>query len=259
MQYEYARPRPNPPISIGAGLGTLLGIGATLLGAAGAKALIDHKLERKALPKGAAPDENEISQVLTPGATVGDGQLQYRFPVALNVLGVSGVEGPTQNEFPLVTQPSPPLLLRGKEGTLIPLVYLYAMGDGEVGFKVDKDALLAKGIAFDVEPEATFADGTAAGATKQVDALVTNLSPGLANYAMDEGLKRVKDHGDAYDVPGGTRDAFIRSVLKQVVPSYDWSKAPVRANGWDPRLRMLWSGVSLVAQLAYQRAWLEQG
>ena len=259
MQHHQYGLRSNPA-SFGwlSPLGVALGVGGTLLGAGIARKLIARAVKSQAptVGPGGVPPKwlAEVGAALDAGATVGSNQLAVSLPVAFLTVDDSDVEA-LLKYFPYATRPGPPLLLLGKEGTLVPLVYLYAGAQGEVGFRVDEEALVSRGVAYDVTAEATYADGTPAGARAQVDALVTNLSVGLADLAMREGRARVQQRGDDLSVAGGTRDGFVSDVLAEVVPSYDWSRAPAPGGAkWDSGPSMLWHGVSLVGQLAYQRA-----
>ncbi len=263
MEYDYARPRPNPMLDPRVGLGTALGIaagvGATFLGAWGASKLMDRKLAitngKRPVPTPAPAWLSEVEAVLVPNATVGDNDLPLPVPgVAFNTLGVQDVEGPTRDQFPRVTQPVPPLLMKGKEGTRIPLEFFYALSEGDVGFKIDTDALLQRGIAYDVTPEATYADGTHEGAVRQYQSLVTNLSRPLVVDAMNAAYAGATQRNDDYSVPSGTRDNLVRSVLSAAVPSFDWSAAPQNLGGPETGPRLLWDGVSLIAQITYQAA-----
>lgn len=268
--HAYGHPARNPAITIGTGIGVLAGIAATGLGVWGASRLIEKRLDsRQPVGKGGIPPEwlAEVGAVREAGGTVGTALLPVALPVALNVLGPEPSEGPARQQFPFLTQPDVPLLIRTKpdpEGNDldVPLLYLFAQPDGEVGFRVDNDALLEAGIAFDVAPEVTYADGTQQGAFAQVGALVTNLNSDAANQAWAMAQELVSSRGFDLSEPGGTRDEYIRTVLSALVPSFDWNKGPhdigLNAN-YGSSLADIWRGVDLVGQLAYQRVWLEQG
>lgn len=257
MPYDYARPRPNPPTGLGVALAVAAGAGLTALGAWGASRLLDRRLLLKdAGDKGGVPPNwlAEVEKVLVPNATVADNALPLPWPgVAFNTLGLEAAEGPNLSGFPRVTQPRR-LLLLSKAGDRLPLQYLYATREGEVGFRVDTEALLQRGIAYDVTPDATYADGTPEGAERQYGALITNLSRQLVERALNAAYVGVTQQNDDYSVPSETRDALIRRVLSEAVPSYDWSGAPgnLGGNGYDTGPRMLWDGVSLIAQIANQ-------
>lgn len=266
--------RPNPVISFGAVVGIVGGVAATALGAWAAKGIIERKVTLAKPGPGGIPPRwlGELEGVLQQGQTVGDWisgpheQPLPRSPVALptafNVFGLQGVEGPTQAQFPAMTQPDAPLWSRTREGRRVPLSYLFASRDGEVGFRVDQDLLLDRGIGFDVTAEATWADGTPAGAQQQIRELEIDLASRWADRAYAKALERVSQEGDAFDVPSATRDAFVRSVLQAAVPSFDWAGAPANlalSESYDTSVGMVWQGVSLLAQLAYQDHWVSTG
>jgi hypothetical protein len=269
--YAYGHPARNPAITIGTGVGLLAGIAATGLAVWGASRLIEKKIEGAALkpgPGGIPPKWlDEAGAVRDAGGTVGSAQLPVALPVALNVLGREAEEGPNAQQFPFVTQPDSPLLISAKRESpdeppmQVPLLYLFALPNGEVSFRVDQHALLESGIAFDVAPLVTYADGSQQGSFAQVNALVTNLTPDAAMQAWNMAGELVASRGFDLADPSGTRDEYIRTVLSAMVPSFDWNKGPgdigLDAN-FGSVLADLWRGVDLVGQLAYQRAWLEQ-
>lgn len=257
-------PRHNP--LLGTGLAVVGVLGATAAGAWIAKALIGHSKSltptgvlRPSTGPGGIPSKwmAEVSAALVQGATLKDGGIMAGPPFALNVRGIAGVEGPTQQQFPYVTQPEA-FWIRSKDGVAVPMLSLYTAPDGEVGLQMDLDQMGGKGIVID-EGQVIYADGTVAGTMDQTDHLITNLNPQLAQSAYAIAGKRIAEHGDAYDVPSGTRDAYVREVLSQWVPSFDWNAAPDNIPNnlgtWVSSVALLWLGVSLVGQVRYQNHW----
>ena len=272
--YAYGRPAPNPAITLGTGLGLLGGLALTAAGAYGASRLIEGRIGKLEphlpLGPGGIPPEwlQEVGAVREAGGTVGSASLEIALPTALNVLGIDAAEGPGREQFPFVTQPEAPLLIAAKRESLeepamqVPLLYLFATADGEVGFRVDTDELLAAGIAFDLTEDVTYADGTQQGAFAQVNALITNLTAEAAQMVWGRAIELVATEGHDFSEASGTRDRFNQEVLSALVPSFDWSNAPNNIGldaDFGSSIADLWRGVELVAQLAYQRHWLEQG
>lgn len=255
-------PRHNP--LLGTGLGVAFGLGMVALGAWGTKTYLERGKQPSnvlgpSTGPGGVPAQwmSQVQAVLVPGATVKDGGIMAGPPFALNVLGIAGVDGPTQQQFPYITQPEA-LWIRGKDGVAVPLLSLYTVDSGEIGLQMDLDQMGGKGVVID-DDQVIYADGTPAGALDQTDKLITNLSEQLAQSAYSIAIGRIRDHGDAYDIPSGTRDAFVRQVLKQWVPGFDWAASPgnlpTKLTEWESSVALLWLGVSLVGQIAYQNFW----
>lgn len=264
MQDAYGQPQSNPVAALGTALGIVGGMAAVGAGAWGAKKLIE-RVERRPGPtppvgpplwvtemEGVLVRDSQLGDLVKDGVRVRRGAT---LPIALNTAGVVEVEGPTEQSSPYVTQPLIPLDMIGRDGSRIPLVYLYAGADGEVALRVDEHTLINRGIAYPVTQEATWADGSQQGARVQVSKLVTDLAPEVAIAAYREAWRRVETVGESYSVPSGTRDKFVAAVLQPIVPSYDWSKGP----GTAEPLKALWRGVSLMGQIAYQDYWTSRG
>jgi hypothetical protein len=259
MKEAHEQSQFNPVISVSTGIGILGSLAAAGVGALGARALLERGTGGVVTKSSLA---RELSAAILTDATIGDmiekGHPQgvAQLPIAMNTYGLVDVEGPTEDTMPYVTQPDSPLDMIGRDGTRIPLDYLYAGRDGEVGLRVDQDTMLERGVAYPVTDEATWADGTLSGARTQVGKLVTDLAPSLATVAYEEALRRIHTDGESYSVPSGTRDEFVASVLKNVVPSHDWSQG---LEGLSGQTAALWRGVSLVGQIAYQDYWVSRG
>lgn len=254
-------PRRNPLLATGLGVAAV--VGAAAAGAWGVKTYLERKSNTNVLGPSTGPGGTpaqwlaQVQAVLKPGATVKDGGIMAGPPFALNVLGIQGVDGPTTAQFPYVTQPEM-FWIRGKDGSAVPMLSLYTSDSGEVGLQMDLDQMGGKGVVVD-DSQVIYADGTQAGTIDQTDHLITNITEALAQSAYDIANKRIKQNGDAYDVPSGTRDAYVRQVLAQWVPGFDWNLAPGNLGNqlgeWVSSLATLWLGVSLVGQIAYQNHW----
>jgi hypothetical protein len=269
--YAYGNPAPNPAITVGTGVGLLAGIAATGLAVWGASRLIEKQIEDRVLkpgPGGIPPEWlAEAGAVRDAGGTVGSAQLPVALPVALNVLGRDAEEGPNAQQFPFVTQPDAPLLISAKRESAeeppmqVPLLYLFALPNGEVSFRVDQHALLESGVAFDVSAMVTYADGSQQGSFAQVNALVTNLTPDAAMQAWNMAGELVASRGFDLADPSGTRDEYIRTVLSALVPSFDWNKGPgdigLDAN-FGSVLADLWRGVDLGSSVRRSRTTSER-
>lgn len=268
MQYSYFNPAPRlrNPLTTGVGVGLLAGLALVTLGTGVAVAAVREKDVKPRKPKhgqvGPAPGpvESSLSGVYAEGATLGaisDASVlqAIQAPVAISMYDINegdGAAAPTTSGFPAVTR-AESLVTRGRDGDLIPLEYIAVSADGSVNFQVDKDALLAGGVAVDLDADVPVAGGGQA----QILRLVTGLTGGAAAHAYAKAVALVRDQNYLLDEPSGTRDDYVRQVLDELAPHIDWSEGPeglaVGSPAWEA-----WMGVDLVGQVAYQNFWSTQ-
>lgn len=260
--YQHQPDRQRNPLTLGAGWGLLAGLGLLAAGTGVAVAVVKAKDEkkRKELPSGPTSPTSSLSGVYAEGATLGavkdTSVLQgIHGPVAVTMYDISegdGASAPTTSSFPTVTR-AESLVTRGINGDMIPLEYLVVREDGIVGFKVDKDALLAGGVAVDLDGEVQVPGGGQA----RILRLVTDLTGPAAATAYKKATELVRDQNYLLDEPSGTRDDYVRQVLAQLAPAIDWNVEPqdlvVGTPAWAT-----WMGVDLVGQVAYQNFWSRQ-
>jgi hypothetical protein len=209
------------------------------------------------------PGPSALSGVYAEGATLGaikdNAVLQsIQAPVAISMYDINQGDGktaPTIQSFPTVTR-AESLVLRSSNGDMIPLEYLTVAADGQTAWEVDKDALLAAGIAVDMDGDvsATFQGLSPQG---RILRLVTDLTGEAAAHAYKTATDLVRDENYLLDEPSGTRDDYVRRVLKKLAPELDWSADPTKLTVGTPAWAA-WVGVDLVGQIAYQNFWSQQ-
>lgn len=221
------------------------------------------------------PVEGLMSGVFLPGATIAWSEVittAMRLPYAFTIYPVTEKinKSPTREDFRYVTQVAK-LAMRSHFSAAdnvppswdeVPLLWLAARDPdtGAVGFRVDTEQMgvtdlaemqkLLKGI--------TVADGTPAGAIRQVGQLVTNLFPQAAEYAWEGALAQATKNIDLSG-PGSTLDQCTRFAIKVIegelpttrIGEFDWAGAPGNLEAGTPEEKV-WQGVQLICQLAYQ-------
>lgn len=245
----------NPLLS----LVTPTSIAITLAGLTGG-ALITRAAMASALPVPLDPAKNneipgktyDINGIYAEAATVAASQnaAQYlRLPVGL-ANNREDYELMLSQGLPMASL-TPGLAVRSKDGDVIPLGSLFAMGDGNVGFVVDKDQPQVADALI------TFADGTPAGALAQVLRLVTNLTGDATDAVFNQAKVQALQQNDVFDEPSHATDTLIRGLLVKMKPDESWPTSTADLAATDP-LRHVWQGMELVAALAYQAAYVEQ-
>lgn len=252
--YHRAKPRRMNPLGAGTAIGILVGVVAVSAGAYAVGKAIESRTPART---GVAPEpsEHELSGVYVPGATLlGSPKISsvLRLPIALTTWSLTdgdGAQAPTVAQFPSLSR-AEHLVIRSRDGLLVPLEYITALPDGHVTFKVDEVALMKAGIAYDVTDEIMYADGTHKGALEQVGRLVTDLAGPVADTAYDAASSLILE-GNRFDEPSGSRDAYVAGVLREVAPKITWPDDPSTLGVGTPRWQV-WMGVSLVGQIAQQ-------
>ncbi len=250
-------PRRMNPVSAGTAFGLIAGLTVLGVGTVAAARAIERSAPPVTPGPSPAPPTGELSGVFVPGATLGGSNRiaqAIRLPIAIQ-LGAQGRI--SQSNFPLRTV-AERLMIRSKEGDVVPLNDVIASPDGEVGFQIDQDTLLRMGVAVPIDDallsSVNYADGEASGAREQILRLVCDLLPQVATEAYDAAVQAVEQQDALLDEPSGTRDAYVRSVLSKVKPDLPWPQDPDQLEAGSPAHRV-WMGVDLVGQVAYQSVW----
>lgn len=267
--YSYFHNQPERqrnPI-VGTTLGIIGGVALALVGTGVAVAAVRAKDTGDGKGKKPAPaptpGTSPLSGVYAEGATLGaikdNAVLQsIQAPVAVTMYDLNQGDGgnaPTVQTFPTTTR-AESLVVRSSNGDLIPLEYLAVAPDGQTAWEVDKEALLAAGIAVDMDGDvsATFGGLSPQG---RILRLVTDLTGEAAAHAYQTATALVRDENYLLDEPSGTRDDYVRRVLKKLAPDLDWSMDPTKLTVGTPAWAA-WVGVDLVGQVAYQNFWSQQ-
>lgn len=245
-------PRRNP-ITTAAVLGTIGGL--TLVGGAlfAAHKMVQDAQKAKDAEKPKEEEEPSLSPfsgVYAQGATVSASGHVFAPPIAISMYDIATGDGegaPTTANYPYMTR-AETLVVRTADGELVPLEYFVAKADGTMYLKIDEEAVAAAGI----DPSLVKVELPKGSVEERIGRLVTDLAGLAAKTAYYAAVERITKHNDNLAEPSGTRDAYVRGVLSNLVKSVDWSGAPeslrVGTVAWE-----VWMGVDLMGQLAYQQ------